>query len=218
MPRAARSEKPPEPMTWGRALPVLLVAALFDAIRFVFEWFWLFGPTLFGAAIAATAGGGWIGTGLGATAAGASAYFADGLFEMMGLILAMIAGLAGWLVIFLLLALLNHRIFKHNSILVTILGLIVSETPFVGSIPSITLAMWRMYHVQIREERAAMKRWEKENAAAVAKQRQEQVARQARQAAMQAAQVQESRLAQMAETQQAAEDDAYIPDEGQQAT
>ena len=41
-------------MTWGKALPLLIVAGIFDVIRIFFEWFVFFGPAL--GAVACTAG------------------------------------------------------------------------------------------------------------------------------------------------------------------
>lgn len=157
----------PEPpvMTWGKALPVLAVLALFDAMRFVFEWFALFGPVLAG-----TAAAGWLSqylwgplaTAIGAGVAIGTGAFGSEVYEAFGLILAIMVGLMGWLAFFTILLVVNWRIFKVNpfALISLVAGFLISETPFLGSIPAISGTAWRLYRTQIKTERAAHKAWQ----------------------------------------------------------
>src|SRR3989344_216103 len=79
-------------------------------------------------------------------------------------------------------------------------SLLVSEVPFVGSIPALTIVMWRMHHVQIKIEKEALKKWKKENADAQLQERRQQIAEQAQMIQYQAGQV--------AQAQQEAANDA----------
>ena len=38
----------------------------------------------------------------------------------------------------------------------------LSEIPLVGSLPCITVSVWRLYHAQIKKDREEHKKWEKE--------------------------------------------------------
>lgn len=168
-------------MTWAKASPVLAVCVAFDALRMFFEQFWFFGPALAAAACtgvvssvvgklggltaaACTAGGGVLG------------YFGAGPIEAFGVIMAMAVGLMGWLAIGLMLIVSNARIFEENAghALWFAGSLLVSEVPIVGTIPALTIVVWRMYHVQIKKETAALQKYESEQAAAIAAERDEQ--------------------------------------------
>jgi len=115
------------------------------------------------------------------------------------MIMAIVTGLAGWLVILILLLIFNGRIFKENALWFGA-SLLVSEVPFVGSIPALTIVMWRMHHVQIKIEKEALKKWKKENADAQLQERRQQIAEQAQMIQYQAGQV--------AQAQQEAANDA----------
>lgn len=210
MPQNRSRPEPPEPMTWGRALPVLAVAVVFDALRFMFEMFWFFGPAIAGFICTATASG-TVGTTVAGIACGAGAtavgVLAVGPIQVLGVVMAMATGLAGWLTVGLLLLVTNARIFKENALWFAG-SLLVSEVPVVGSIPAITLVLWRMYHVQIRKEKADAKAYAEERTALALQERQRQ--------ASYAMQAHNERLAQ-AEAQEAANEDEYrageeIPD------
>ena len=183
------SNQPPEVMTWGGATPYLVVAFIFDALRFMFTWFIFFGPAL--AALACVAGvnsffgidiSGVVGKGVaaacvsGATAAG---FFGSTVTGTFGIIMAMATGLAGWLTVGLLLVIFNGRIFKENALWFGA-SLLVGEIPFLNSLPAITFAVWRMFSNQIRVEKATFQKWQEENTAS------QQLARNQRTALMQA--------------------------------
>lgn len=201
MPSRRNSSKPPKTMTWAKAAPVLALCALFDALRILFEQFWFFGPAL--AMVACTAAGGailkyvWLGTKTAAALCGAglavAEYFGIGVpIEMFGVIMAMAVGLMGWLAVGFILIITDARIFKENAghALWFAASLLISEMPIVGTIPAITVVVWRMYHVQIKKEAAARQKYESEQAAALAAEREEQQ--------RQAAAIMQARAAQMA--------------------
>lgn len=82
---------------------------------------------------------------------------------VFGSIMAIAVGIFGWLTVMLLLAMFNARIFKTvaNGWLWSLLGLGVSVIPIVGAIPSITLSLLKLYHAQIKKDRAGLKEWQK---------------------------------------------------------
>lgn len=156
----------PEPpvMTWSRATPVLGVCALFDFMRLFFTFFWLTGPALAGTAAGAWLSG-YIGDFLGSLAGGATALVAgitiDYVFMAFGVVMAMLVALAGWGAVLLWLMVGNRRIFAASGgqFLIVVAGWGVSELPFIGSMPAMTFAIWRMYKAQIKRERAAHAAW-----------------------------------------------------------
>lgn len=208
MPRnsqASNSAAPPAVMTWRKAMPVLILGGIFDALRFMFEMFWFFAPAIAAALctiavhsdnqIASVLG--LIGCTSGATAIGA---VAAAPLELFGVIMAEVTGLAGWLIIGIILLSTNSRIFKENFLWFAG-SLLLSEIPIVGSVPAITLVLWRMYANQIKQEKAALRRYEAERAEEERRQ-QALIAAQAAQAA------------------QAANDEAYgeeIPEDAEEA-
>jgi len=189
-------------MTWGKAVPVLSVSVIFDALRIFFEWFVLFGPAL--GAVVCTAGvnsaigtsvsgvGGKIVTAGCTAVAGVLGFFGAGPIEAFGIVMAMAVGFLGWLVVGGILLGTNSRIFKENA-LWFIGSLLVSEIPFVGSIPAITISVWRMYGRQIKMEKAALAKWKKEGAAAQLQERNQQIA-QAQMMKIRDAQVQQAQF------------------------
>lgn len=212
MPQNRSRPEPPPAMTWGRALPILAVAVVFDALRLMFEMFWFFGPAIAAilcttavssdSSIATTIGG--AACSIGATAVG---IIAVAPIQAFGVVMAMVTGLAGWLTVGLLLLVTNSRIFKENALWFAG-SLLVSEVPIVGSIPAITLVLWRMYHHQIKKERADMKAYAEERSSIGLEERRQQVSY--------AMQAQNAQLAQ-AEMQEATNEDEYdgneeIPD------
>jgi len=205
-------------MTWGKASPALVLAAIFDALRFMFTWFVFFGPALAGIictiqasdSIGTTAGG--LLCGAGATAVGV---LGSEMIAPFGIMMAMVTGFAGWLVVLIWLLVMNTRIFKENSLWFAS-SLLVSEVPFVNSLPAITIAVWRMYSHQINIEKAILKKYEQEQAAAQLQER--------RQQEIQMMQFQMNQTTQ-SEEQEAANDATYaetandeeIPDEAREA-
>lgn len=179
---------PPPRMTWGRALPVLALCIVFDAIRFMFEQFWFFAPA-FTAFLTSTFVSGYLGSTIG-TAVGAAAGIGVGTFspalQAFGLIMAMAVGLLGWAAVTLLLVMMNPRMFKADATrwIWSLAALAVSEVPFVGTLPMLTITHWRLYAGQIRKDKEALKQYnrEREKVAAFARANQEARANALRQA------------------------------------
>ena len=169
-----KNSKPPiGRMTWGRAVPVLVICVIFDAVRMFFEMFWFFGPALAGAictvkvsgAIGTTAGG--LVCGAGAAAVG---YFGSPALITFGIIMAMTIGLVGWATVTLILAVTNPKIWASNiwGWAWSLFALGISEAPLLGTIPMLTITHWRLYIGQIRKDGAALKQYQKEQAQAAA--------------------------------------------------
>lgn len=154
-------------MTWGRAIPVLVVAAIFDLLRMFFEMFWFFGPALSGVICAAKVSGA-IGTTAGSLLCGAGAgvvgYFASPVLIAFGVVMAMTVGLFGWATVTLMLAIMNPRIWKSNvwNWAWSLFGLGISEMPLLGAIPMLTITHLRLYAGQINHDKATLKQYQKE--------------------------------------------------------
>ncbi|MHB8660969.1 MAG: hypothetical protein ACYC75_03510 [Minisyncoccota bacterium] len=216
-------------MTWPKASLVLALSVIFDALRFMFSQFWFFGPA-FAAIYCATKLSGAVSTltfGLlgakSAAAVCASGAVAGGIagvevIEAFGAVMAMAIGLAGWMTIGLVLLMTNVRIFKANAgnafWFVASLG--VSEIPFINALPMLTVTVWRMYAAQIKKEKAALRKYEKEQAQIQQQGREQQVAELMQFRNMQLAQ--DAQLAQV-EAQESANEDQYeeIPREVREA-
>ncbi|MFA6414416.1 MAG: hypothetical protein WC217_01425 [Candidatus Paceibacterota bacterium] len=173
MPQKRSNQEPPPVMTWGKAAPALVVGALFDALRLLFEMFWFFGPALAALYCTVKGGGGAIVAALCGTTAAAVGTVGVSAITAFGVIMAMAVGLFGWLVIGLYLMRTNSRIFKENA-LWFIGSLALSEMPLIGAVPAFTLTLWKMYSNQIRIEKAAFKKYEEEQKAAELKEQKQQ--------------------------------------------
>ena len=178
MPQGNNSPAPPEAMTWNKAIPVIVVAGVFDALGLLFEGLVFFGPALVGVYCATTVGGVWVigklltaGCAAGAIAAGTAASVA---LIGFGEIMALAIGLVGWLAVGLILVMTNRRIFKKNT-LWFVGSLLMTEMPVLGSLPFVSFIVWRMYSRQIQAEEAAMKKWKEEQAARQTQERNTQV-------------------------------------------
>lgn len=187
MPQNKNSPKPPL-MTWGGALPVLAVSFVFDALRFLFEQFWFFGPALAGLYCTSKISGaltsltaGTLGAGTAATACTATAgivgFYGVAVIEMFGAIMAMAVGLFGWLAVGLIILTTNSRIFKETSgnTLWFIGSLLISEIPIIGSIPGFTGVTIKMYSAQIKQDKEMLKKWEKDQEDAKVQEQQQQI-------------------------------------------
>ena len=213
-----KSSAPPKAMTWGKALPVLVIAILFDALRLFFEFFWFFGPALaaigctvgvtnfFGVSIAGTIGK-VVATGC-ALAAGAVGTVSLEVTGTFGTVMAMAVGFLGWLIIGGIILSSNGRVFKENG-LWFVASLLVSEVPIIGAFPAFTVSVWRIYSRQIKLERAALHAWHMENAQALLQE-------QNRQQAMQIMQAQAMQQVQF-EQQEAANDAIYEQEQASNA-
>jgi hypothetical protein len=177
-------------MTWLKASPIIVVAAIFWVLRMMFEMFWLFGAVFIGLA-ASFAAQNWVASHIGEghishaagylaglTAGGAAGTFGGPELEIFGIIMAMIVGFFGWMVITLALAMTNSRIFKENpsGMIWLMLGLGISEVPLLGALPSTLGAVVNMYRIQIKKEKAALKKWNQEHAAELQAARRQQAA------------------------------------------
>ena len=210
-----QSNKPPKAMTWGKATPALVISGIFDALRLMFVGFIFFGPAMAGLYCDYKVSD-WIGSAFGLTSAACGAAVATGAFfsapalMAFGMVMAMAVGLTGWLAVGGWLLATNSRIFKENA-LWFVGSLLFSEVPFVGAIPAITVSVWKMHSHQIKIEKAALKKWEKENAEKQAKKRSEQAAQLMQMQQLQAVQQTQSQVVQQAQlvAQDAANDENY---------
>lgn len=183
MPQNRNSAKPPEAMTWGRAMPMIVVAGVFDLVRIFFEMFWFFGPALVATYCAVNASA-WVGSLWGLTAelcvagVGVAGAAVSAFTIPFGTTMAMATGFLGYLTLGLWILMRNPKIFKANAggSLWLAGGFGVSIVPLIGTIPAFSLVLWRMYRTQIHVETAALKKWEKEHAAARRQEREQQVA------------------------------------------
>ncbi|MFA6407932.1 MAG: hypothetical protein WCW36_00425 [Candidatus Paceibacterota bacterium] len=186
MPQRRSSQKPPEAMTWSKSLPVIIVAGIFDLVRMFFEMFWFFGPAL--AAIYCTDKVSGILTkvtlgALGTKTAGlvcSSAAIAGGAaasetLVAFGVIMAIAVGFAGFLILGLWMLMTNARIFKtvESAPLQFVASFGVSEIPLIGTIPTFSIVLWKLYKSQIQVEQEALQKWQKEHAQEIAGQRRE---------------------------------------------
>ena len=176
MPRKKNSQEPPRVMTWMKALPVLVACLIFDALRFMFNQFWFFGPVLIGIGTSAMVGG-VTGKVAGVIVGGASVLGAPEL-QVFGIVMAMAVGLFGWCTVGLLLMITNARIFKENAgnALWFIASLGISEIPFIGALPALTGTVVKMYSTQIKKEKRALKQYEQQQATERLQERKQQVA------------------------------------------
>ncbi len=216
-------------MTWTKALPVIAISFVFDALRSFFGMFWLFGPALAAAYCTAVASDtlatwtfGLLGTKTAAAACATSAAAVGSLLSapliIFGTVMGMAVGLFGWLTIGLVIMMTNARIFKEHAghSFLFIFGLGLSEVPLIGALPALTGSTLRMYHTQIKSDKEALKKYEKGNADAQLQERREQAAE-----LMQNQNMQLAQAAQQAEvdneTYAEAERAEEIPDELREA-
>lgn len=172
MPQNRNSEAPPEAMTWKKASPILAVAAVFDALRYMFLFFWFFGPAMVGLYCTAEVGdtaivGGLLAKGCvaGAVIAGVGSFAIAAAF---GTVMAMAVGFLGWLTVTFIIFVTDKRTFGENPISVLWL--------FEGIGASVFIMAWGVYRSQIKLEKATLQKWHKEHDAAQLQERQQQAA------------------------------------------
>jgi len=153
-------------MTWAKAAPALVVAGIFDALRYFFLSFWFFGPAL--ASIFCTIGiNSFLGTTLASvvgktvalgcgTAAGAAVYFGAPIIASFGTTMAISVGFMGWLIAVVIILGTDTRTFGENPFAV----LWILE----GIGASVFIMSWNVYKTQIKKERAALKKYKEEQA------------------------------------------------------
>lgn len=190
-------------MTWKKASPVLIVGGIFDALRYFFLMFWLFGPALVGLYCTAKVGdtaviGGAL-TAVCVTGAAALGFGGSAVFIAFGTIMAIAVGFAGWFAVTFFIAATNSRALGENPLAIIWL--------FEGLGASVFIMAWGIYRTQIQKERAALKKYEAEQAA---QQQQEQNQRMAELAWARAGQLDQGSEQ---EEEEAAEPEEEIPEE-----
>lgn len=173
----------PETMTWGKASPVLIVGGIFDLLRLMCQQLWFFGPALVALYCADKVGdsalniGGVLTTACVAGAAVAGAYSLP-VLGALGIVLAIAVGFMGWLVVGLTIMMSNRRLFRENSVNIAWFAgsLLLSEIPFVGTLPALSGTLFKMYRTQIRKEKAALAEHRKKTEEARVQERQRQAA------------------------------------------
>lgn len=142
-------------MTWSKAAPVLITAAITDAMRAFFALFFITGPILIGVATNAAASQ-YVGTFLGkyiGAALGTAVLLTTGAgLEVFGIIMAMCIGLLGWLVSVLLLLLGGVSLMQSRMFFLSLMSLIGSEAPIVNAAPFLTPSVFFMVRGQINED------------------------------------------------------------------
>jgi hypothetical protein len=151
-------------MTWRKAAPKLIVCIIFDLLRLIFDFFWLFGPVLVGAAVGgflASYIGSWLAGLIGGATGIAAGLTAGAVFVALGTVLGMVVGVIGWLTILLWQLVTNPRIFHttFSQKLWVFFGWAISELPLLGGLPAMTFTNGRMFHRQIKHDRAAHQAW-----------------------------------------------------------
>lgn len=165
---------PPPVMTWGKATPVLAVALVFYVLRLFFEWLVITGPILAAVYCTLEVSNTWISSifGTETIAAGCTAASAflgvagAGVMTAVGIVMAMLVGIFGWLCVGTIILVSNPRLLKANQtwFLGVLAGFVITETPFVGSLPGMLGVVWHMYRVQIRKEKEEYRAWEEQHA------------------------------------------------------
>jgi len=177
-------------MTWAKATPILVIGGLFDALRYFFLMFWLFGPAML--AIYCTSKVGSIAVvGKALTAgcvAGATALGFGGAatFIAFGTIMAIAVGFCGWLTVTFIIATTNSRALGENPFAALWL--------FEGLGASVFIMAWGIYRTQIKKEKEIMKKYQKEQATQQKQERDQQMSGLMQ---TQAAQLEQSRQQQM---------------------
>lgn len=219
MARSRPSTTPPPVMTWGRAAPLIGLAAAFDLVRIFFLGIVFFGPAMLAAACTYETSGavstisfGLLGTktaalgcvgGVLAGVAAANLVTAGGVTAALGFfgyIMGTSIAFMGWCTLGIIIALTNRRLIVANAkaLIPTLIGFGVTQLPFINFLPALTGTTARLYHTQIKTERAAYAAWETATAAARAKEQQEML----QLAMLEARREQEELLAQEAEQEE----------------
>lgn len=143
----------------GIALVAIGLAVVFDALRIACNWLWLIGPVFAGAYCVQPA------IGVLCTTIGA-----------FGLILAIMVGLAGWLTVGTLLMIGVPGAFRGGSGWWFVGGLLISEIPFLGSVPALTATTIKAVHGARKRQKEAQKKEAAQNDALAREQERETTA------------------------------------------
>lgn len=200
-------DAPPKTMTWTKALPALLIAGVFDALRYFFALFWITGPALIGGVVAQKASGvlgAKLALVLGGAAGAAAGYYGAPVFVTLGAVMSIVVVILGLLTLLVFLLISNPRIFKRDMFYL----------PWIlfGIVASLLFTTWKLHRTQIRKERATLAAWRSRHAA-------DERARQARRAALLARARAERTQAEAARAATEAEEEApeEIPEEVREA-
>jgi hypothetical protein len=156
-------------MTGSKTAILIGLSLLFDAIKFMCTQLWFFGPFFIGLVGSAVTGGGWFGVAVGTIITTALALTAGAALEMMGLVLAMAIGIFGWLVVLSAMFSFRMKPFHNRSFLKTMLGMLVTEIPFVDALPSFTISVWMIIREEKKADRAALAEYKAAEAARLAR-------------------------------------------------
>lgn len=186
-------KQPLEVMTWRSpsAIFTLSVAVTFDILRFASAQLWLFGPALAGLycqqKLVGTLGE-TISTAVCATGASFLGVEASPTFMTLGVVLAMAVGILGWLTVGALVIFTNERLIRESVQNTYWLagGLLVSEIPFIDSLPALTATVLKLYSSQIKRDAQILRAYKAEKASREREEREGRIAAilQARQAAL----------------------------------
>lgn len=94
------------------------------------------------------------------------------VYEALGIVLAMVVGLVGWIFFFLFFVLSRVNLFKEAAFLKMMYGFVVSEVPLVDMIPTFTPAIWSIVRGVRKSDARELKSWEERMNAAWERQRQ----------------------------------------------
>lgn len=202
--------KPHERMPTWKFVAALVVAGLFDALKFCCIFIIFLGPVIAGAVAAGEYGSivGWL-VGLGVAAASLIPAVA-GFEEFFGSLAAMLISLVGWLAFTFWFILSGVKLNKAGgkNLIALVAGWFVSEIPLIDLIPSFTPSIWYICNNERKEYKKMYAKWKAESDAYQRQQLQERQAYIAQVQANQAARVQ----------QEAAAAQEEIPEELAQAT
>jgi hypothetical protein len=217
VPGAQAKGAPVAKMTTGKITILLVLALIFDALKFMATQLWFFGPALIGLATSVGTGSKVAGAVVGALGVGGAALtgLGEGL-EVLGIVLGVAIGFFGWLVLITVMTSMRISLFHSRNFLSLVGGFIVSELPFIDALPSFTVSTWRIISAERKADKEAKKKYEVQLAAGAKRQQRVAVIMQKQQLAQEAAEAQAAQEEQEAaaadmEEEQAQEEPAEPP-------
>ncbi len=188
---------PPEPkpkMPARKAVFAILLAVLFDALKFVCNFLIFFAPLIAGflAGVYASSSGlpSWASGAIGVIAGGSTAVLeaAGGaaVVGVVGAIMSVIIGFMGWLFFIVWFLITNvPMLTSPRRFLKIVWGFVTSSVPILNALPSFTIFIGRIILDVRKEDRAARKTWDEELQEAHVRLQQAQLTRLARARLMQ---------------------------------